>query len=77
MPGRLNETWVEISREGVYYGFCSELCGVNHSYMPIAIEAVSEDDFNAWVEQAKEEFARVDDPAADSTVRVAQTAPVE
>jgi cytochrome c oxidase subunit 2 len=77
VPGRLNETWVEISREGVYYGFCSELCGVNHSYMPIAIEAVSEDDFNAWVEQAKEEFARVDDPAADSTVRVAQTAPVE
>jgi cytochrome c oxidase subunit 2 len=77
VPGRLNETWDEISREGVYYGFCSELCGVNHSYMPIAIEAVSEDDFNAWVEQAKEEFARVDDPAADSTVRVAQTAPVE
>ena len=40
--GRINETWVEITREGVYYGFCSELCGVNHSYMPIAIEAVSE-----------------------------------
>ncbi len=77
VPGRLNETWVEISREGVYYGFCSELCGINHSYMPIAIEAVSEDDFNAWVEKAKEEFARVDEPAADSAVRVAQTAPVE
>jgi cytochrome c oxidase subunit 2 len=77
VPGRLNETWVEITREGVYYGFCSELCGVNHSYMPIAIEAVSEADFNAWVEKAQEEFARVDGPETDSAVRVAQTAPVE
>ncbi len=77
VPGRLNETWVEISKEGVYYGFCSELCGVNHSYMPIAIEAVSEEEFNAWVEKAQEEFARVDEPAADSPVRVAHTAPVE
>ncbi|MDH3229092.1 MAG: cytochrome c oxidase subunit II [Alphaproteobacteria bacterium] len=76
VPGRLNETWVEITREGVYYGFCSELCGVNHSYMPIAIEAVSEDDFNAWVEKAQQEFARVDGPEA-SSVRMAQTAPVE
>ncbi len=77
VPGRLNETWVEISKEGVYYGFCSELCGVNHSYMPIAIEAVSEDEFNAWVERAREEFARVEEPSADSPVRMAQTAPVE
>jgi cytochrome c oxidase subunit 2 len=77
VPGRLNETWVEITREGVYYGFCSELCGVNHSYMPIAIEAVSEDDFNAWVEKAQQEFARVDGPETASSVRVAQTAPVE
>jgi cytochrome c oxidase subunit 2 len=77
VPGRLNETWVEITREGVYYGFCSELCGVNHSYMPIAIEAVSEDEFNAWVEKAQEEFAQVDRPEATSSVRVAQTAPVE
>jgi len=77
VPGRLNETWVEIRREGVYYGFCSELCGVNHSFMPIAIEAVSEDAFDAWVEKAKEEFARVDGPETASPVRVAQTAPVE
>lgn len=77
VPGRLNETWVEISKEGVYYGFCSELCGVNHSFMPIAIEAVSEADFNAWVEKAREQFARVDAPATESKVRVAQTAPVE
>ncbi len=64
VPGRLNETWVEITKPGVYYGFCSELCGVNHSYMPIAIEAVSEAAFEEWVAKAREEFARVDEPAA-------------
>jgi len=77
VPGRLNETWVEIDKEGMYYGFCSELCGTNHSFMPIAIEAVSEDKFNAWVEKAREEFARVDAPAPRPQVRVAQTAPVD
>jgi cytochrome c oxidase subunit 2 len=77
VPGRLNETWVEITRPGMYYGFCSELCGVNHSYMPVAIKAVSEDEFNAWVETAKQEFARVDEPAAASDIRLAQTTPVE
>jgi len=50
---------------------------VNHSFMPIAIKAVSEDEFNAWVETAKEEFARVDEPATESTVRLAQTTTVE
>lgn len=77
VPGRLNETWVEITKPGMYYGFCSELCGVNHSYMPVAIKAVSEEEFNAWVETAKEEFARVDEPAAISATRLAQTTPVQ
>jgi cytochrome c oxidase subunit 2 len=77
VPGRLNETWVEVDRPGMYYGFCSELCGVNHSYMPIAIKAVSEDEFNAWVETAKQEFARVDAPTAGPDTRLAQTIPVE
>lgn len=76
VPGRLNETWVEITSPGMYYGFCSELCGVNHSYMPVAIEAVSEEEFNAWVETAREEFARVDVPV-ESNTRLAQTTPVE
>lgn len=75
VPGRLNETWVEITEPGMYYGFCSELCGINHSYMPIAIEAVSESEFEAWVQTAQEEFARVDGPAEADDVRVAQTAP--
>lgn len=57
MPGRLNESWFKITREGVYYGQCSELCGRDHAFMPIAVRAVSEADFNAWVAQAKAKFA--------------------
>ena len=64
VPGRMNETWVRITKEGTYYGQCSELCGTGHAYMPIMIEAVSKDDFGQWVEQAKEEFARVETPDA-------------
>lgn len=67
-PGRTNETWVEITEEGVYYGMCSELCGVNHAFMPIEIRAVSREAFEAWVEQAKEEFATVDAPSATLAV---------
>jgi cytochrome c oxidase subunit 2 len=58
VPGRLLETWVNIDREGVYYGQCSELCGVNHSYMPIAVEAVSKEKFAAWIEQQKKAAAK-------------------
>jgi cytochrome c oxidase subunit 2 len=61
VPGRLNESWVEITRAGVYYGQCSELCGVNHGLMPITVEAVSKARFAAWLEVAKEEFARDSD----------------
>lgn len=61
MPGRLNESWFKITREGVYYGQCSELCGRDHAFMPIAVRAVSEADFNAWVAQAKAKFASAKD----------------
>ncbi len=61
MPGRLNESWFKITREGVYYGQCSELCGRDHAFMPIAVRAVSEADFNAWVAQAKAKFASARD----------------
>lgn len=60
VPGRLNETWVRIEREGVYYGQCTELCGINHGFMPVAVRAVSKQDFAAWVERAREEFAAAD-----------------
>ncbi len=57
VPGRVNETWFQINREGTYYGQCSELCGTLHGFMPIMIEAVSQEEFDAWVEEAQEEFA--------------------
>ena len=57
VPGRVNETWFQINREGTYYGQCSELCGTLHGFMPIMIEAVSQEDFDAWVEFAREEYA--------------------
>ncbi|MFQ5955423.1 MAG: cytochrome c oxidase subunit II [Kiloniellales bacterium] len=55
VPGRINETWTRILGEGVYYGQCSELCGIGHAYMPIAIEAVSKDAFAKWAETARTE----------------------
>jgi cytochrome c oxidase subunit 2 len=57
IPGRLNETWFKAEREGMYYGQCSELCGRDHAYMPIAVRVVSEQAFMAWVEDAKKKFA--------------------
>jgi cytochrome c oxidase subunit 2 len=64
-PGRVNERWVRIDQEGTYYGMCSELCGVNHGFMPIEVEAVSKEAFAEWVKKAKEEFASSDRPAVD------------
>ncbi len=57
IPGRLNETYFNIKEPGMYYGQCSELCGVGHGFMPISIKAVTEEEFASWVEIAKEEFA--------------------
>ncbi len=57
IPGRLNETYFNIKEPGMYYGQCSELCGIGHGFMPISIKAVSQDDFASWVEVAKKEFA--------------------
>lgn len=64
VPGRINETWVQIDTPGTYYGFCSELCGAGHSYMPIMVKAVSPAEFDAWVSKAKQAFSTVDSPAA-------------
>lgn len=63
VPGRLNETWFQADVEGTYYGQCSELCGVNHGFMPITVHVVSQEEFDAWLEQAKARFASV--PPAD------------
>lgn len=78
VPGRINETWTRIHGKYVgktIYGMCSELCGVNHGFMPIAIEAVSKEDFAKWVKKAQEEFAS-DEPQQNDKVRVADATPV-
>jgi cytochrome c oxidase subunit 2 len=58
IPGRINETWFKATREGVYHGQCSELCGKDHAFMPITVRVVSEQAFAAWVEDAKKKYAR-------------------
>jgi cytochrome c oxidase subunit 2 len=57
IPGRLNETWFKATKTGMFYGQCSELCGKDHAFMPIAVRVVSDQDFAAWVESAKKKFA--------------------
>ncbi|HEY5072716.1 MAG TPA: cytochrome c oxidase subunit II [Caulobacteraceae bacterium] len=49
VPGRLNETWFKADRTGVFYGQCSQLCGVDHAFMPIEVQVVSQPQFDAWV----------------------------
>jgi cytochrome c oxidase subunit II len=70
IPGRLNETWFRAEREGIYYGQCSELCGRNHAFMPIAVRVVSEQQFNAWLGEAKKKWATA--PAEDKPVVMAE-----
>lgn len=53
IPGRLNEDWFHATKEGVYYGECSELCGKDHAFMPIEVHVVPEADYNAWAEKVK------------------------
>lgn len=53
VPGRMNETWFRADRVGTYYGQCSELCGIRHAFMPIVVEVVSEEDFQAWLGRAQ------------------------
>jgi cytochrome c oxidase subunit 2 len=57
IPGRLNETWFKATKTGMFYGQCSELCGKDHAFMPIAIRVVEDQEFASWVETAKKKFA--------------------
>jgi cytochrome c oxidase subunit II len=59
--GRLNESWMKIEHPGTYYGQCNQICGVNHAFMPIKVEALSKDAFQHWLGDAKKKFARRDD----------------
>jgi cytochrome c oxidase subunit 2 len=56
VPGRLNETWFRAEEEGIYFGQCSELCGKDHSYMPITVKVVSQEAYDAWLAWAIEEY---------------------
>jgi cytochrome c oxidase subunit 2 len=67
VPGRLNETWFKATIEGVFYGQCSELCGKDHAFMPIAVRVVKENDFNSWLSGAKQKYA-IETGAAPNTV---------
>jgi cytochrome c oxidase subunit 2 len=67
--GRLNESWMKIEHEGTYYGQCNQICGINHAFMPIKVEAVAKDAFQRWVEDAKKKFARRDN--GEDALRVA------
>jgi cytochrome c oxidase subunit 2 len=57
IPGRLNETWFKATKTGMFYGQCSELCGKDHAFMPIAVRVVSDQEFASWTEAAKKKFA--------------------
>ena len=57
IPGRLNETWFQATKTGMYYGQCSELCGKDHAYMPIAVRVVTDQEFATWIEAAKKKYA--------------------
>lgn len=75
VPGRLNEVWFKAEKTGVYYGQCSELCGVNHGFMPIRVDVVTDQEFNAWISWAKKEYAADDGggPPATKVARIEST----
>ena len=60
IPGRINETWFKAEKTGTYYGQCSELCGIKHAFMPITVNVVTEDEYNLWLDEAKQKFAKED-----------------
>jgi len=74
IPGRLNETWFKATREGMFYGQCSELCGKDHAFMPIAVRVVSEQAFAAWVTDAQKKFAASDLPRNQTAANEAPAA---
>ncbi len=73
IPGRINETWFKAEREGMYYGQCSELCGKDHAFMPIAVRVVSDTEYTAWLDQAKKKYA-TDDSVRPTAVAAADGA---
>ena len=56
VPGRIAQLWFKPRMEGIFFGQCSELCGKDHAFMPIAVKVVSQDEYKAWLEKAKQDF---------------------
>jgi cytochrome c oxidase subunit II len=57
VPGRINETWFKAEKVGTYYGQCSELCGIQHAFMPITVRVVTDEEYAIWLADAKMKFA--------------------
>ena len=72
VPGRLNQFWFKADREGTYHGQCSELCGQRHAFMPITIRVVSDQEYAAWLAEARTKFASTD--TAPGATRLADAA---
>jgi len=70
IPGRINETWFKADRVGTYYGQCSELCGRDHAFMPIVVHVVTEQEYTAWIADAKKKYAN-DDSTRSTAVAAA------
>jgi len=75
VPGRLNETWFNVSKEGVYRGQCSELCGSKHGFMPIVVEVVSKARYDQWVAAKKPVAPPAPAPAPAGEAKPATSAP--
>jgi cytochrome c oxidase subunit 2 len=61
IPGRLNETWFKAEKTGMYYGQCSQLCGKDHAFMPIAVKVVTDEEYAKWLTDAKKQFSSAGD----------------
>ena len=60
VPGRLNKSWFKAEQEGVFYGQCSNICGIDHAFMPVEIHVLSQNDYEAWLATAQKTFSRAD-----------------
>ena len=63
VPGRMNETWFRATKEGLYYGQCSRLCGKDHAFMPSAVRVVSQAKYAEWLAEAKKKYAAIEAPS--------------
>lgn len=69
--GHVNESWFQFEHTGTFYGQCNQICGINHPFMPIEVDVVSQDDFNKWAAQAKQKFAKAGPPPAAADIKLA------